>query len=165
MWGCRLEQEFWILFSIAIYSGCQSVTSEGVWVGRRNPINGFKQESDIIWFTSRKITWLLCGRRVYSKAVEESGTGRLKGGLSGVGEKSNSRYILKVEWKGFADNLDVCERESGEWILLPCVWSEQLEKWSLFTQEDYKRLEDQEKGGIRSIVEQAKFSVATRPWN
>ena len=43
------------------------------------------------------------------------------------------------------------------------LWSEQLEKWSLFTQEDYKRLEDQEKGGIRSIVEQAMFSVATRP--
>lgn len=60
------------------------------------------------------VTWLLCGRIVYSKAVEESGAGCYKGGISGVGEKSNSRSILKVEWKGFAAKLDVSVRESGE---------------------------------------------------
>lgn len=35
----------------------------------------------------------------------------LKGSIGGVGEKSVSRFILKVEWKGFAGKLDVCERE------------------------------------------------------
>lgn len=40
--------------------------------------------------------------------------GCYKGGLSEVGEKSNSRHILKVEWKVVAGKLDVCERECGE---------------------------------------------------
>lgn len=84
----------------------------------------------------------------------------LKGSIGGVGEKSVSRFILKVEWKGFAGKLDVCvcEREKVENEY--CFYVFSLSNWKnrvyllRKTVRDWKR---GKMGGIRNIVEHAKL--------
>ena len=84
----------------------------------------------------------------------------LKGSIGGVGEKSVSRFILKVEWKGFAGKLDVCgwEREKVENEYCFHVFS--LSNWKnrVYLLRKTVRLEEGENGRNQILLDMLSYS-------